>query len=79
MFPHCIQVTTVYPQNQQLEVLKQLSSGEITKETATLIEKELHEKHLSPEEHGSEFIPHIFCDNFDANYFNMSELVKLSG
>ena len=81
MSPHCIELTTVYCQNQHafIEVLKQLSSGEITEETATYIEKELHEKHLSPEEHGLEFIPHIFCNNFDANYFNMSELIKLPG
>ena len=81
MFPHCVELITVYRQNQLafLEVLKQLSSGEITEETVTFIEKELHEKHLFPEEHGLEFIPHIFCNNFDANYFNMSELVTLPG
>ena len=32
-----------------------------------------------PKEHGLKFIPHIFCNNFDANYFNISELVKLPG
>ena len=76
MFPHCIELATTYRQNQHefLEVLKQLSSGEITEETATFIKDELHEKHLSPEKHGLEFIPRIFCNNFDANYFNMSEL-----
>lgn len=33
MFPHCIELTTVYCQNQKefLEVLKQLLSGEVTK------------------------------------------------
>jgi hypothetical protein len=78
MFPHCIELATAYRRNQHefLEVLKQLSSGEINEETATFIKDELQEKHLSPEKYGLEFIPHIFCNNFEANYFNMSELVK---
>lgn len=74
MFPHCVELTSVYRQNQEefVEVLNQLSSGEITEETSTFIEEELADKHICPEEHGVKFVPHIFCNNFSANYFNMS-------
>ena len=80
-FPHCVELATVYRQNQKefVEVLNQLSSDEITEETSTFIKEELANKILCPEDHGVKFVPHIFCNNFNANYFNMTELVKLPG
>lgn len=81
MFPHCVELTEVYRQSQKafVEVLKQLSSGEVTDETAAFIKAELDDKHLCAKEHGVEFVPHIFCNNFGANFFNMSQLDKLPG
>ncbi|CAB4036725.1 ATP-dependent DNA helicase PIF1 [Paramuricea clavata] len=47
MFPHCVELTEVYRQSQKafVAVLKQLSSGEVTDETAAFIEAELDDKH----------------------------------
>ena len=34
---------------------------------------------LTENDFGLHFIPHIFCTNFDANYHNMEQLMKLPG
>lgn len=62
-----------------MRFLSSYCQGKSQRETATFIKEELSKKHLHSVDTGSEFIPHIFCNNFYANYFNVSELIKLPG
>ncbi len=43
------------------------------------VEDELCNKKLNHQDFGIPFVPHIFCNNFDAIYFNLNELDKLPG
>jgi hypothetical protein len=40
---------------------------------------ELTSKTLNAQMFGLEFIPHIFCTNFEANFHNMNKLINLPG
>ena len=80
MFSHNIQLSVVYRQEQKdfIDVLNEVAVGEMSENGVCFMNK-LSSKALIENDFGLHFIPHIFCTNFDANYHNMEQLMKLPG
>ena len=70
----------MYRQEQQqfINFLSDIALGVISEHTQSIIE-ELTSKTLNAHAFGLEFIPHIFCTNFEANFYNMNKLINLPG
>lgn len=82
MFSHSVQLSVVYRQEQKdfINVLNEIAYGNISDSTVNFIsELTSKSKSLDANDFGLDFIPHIFCSNFDANFHNMEQLVKLPG
>ena len=80
MFCHNIQLSVVYRQEQKdfIDVLNEIAVGELS-ESAVHFLNELSSKTLNESDFDLNFIPHIFCTNFDAKFYNMEQLMKLPG
>lgn len=81
MFTHNVLLTVVYRQEQRefIDFLGEISRGENLSERTVCFMNELASKNLHPKDFGLDFLPHIFCTNFDAKFHNMAQLTRLPG
>ena len=74
---------TVYRQDPKekhfLALLEEFALGECSNKSLKFIKDELSEKEVNCQDCGIPFVPHIFCTNFDATFFNLSQLDKMPG
>jgi ATP-dependent DNA helicase PIF1 len=83
VFSHSIVLKEVYRQDPKeklfLSLLDEFAMGECSEESLRFVQDDLCNKKLNHQDFGIPFVPHIFCNNFDATYFNLNELDKLPG
>ena len=82
-FGHSVILKTVYRQDpnekQFLGLLDEFAMGECSDDSLAYLNSQLRNKQLNCEQFGISFVPHIFCKNFEATFFNMNKLAKLPG
>lgn len=83
VFGHSVVLEKVYRQDskekQFLGLLDEFALGECSDDSLSYLKEELCDKKLHCVDFGIPFLPHIFCDNFDATFLNIKKLDKLPG
>lgn len=82
-FAHSVVLRKVYRQDpkdkQFLGLLEEFAVGECSDNSLAFLNSELCNKQLHCKDFEITFVPHIFCNNFDATFFNMNKLNELPG